>query len=276
MSFLQNLKHELQKQNKLTLIIIINLVLFLILNLESNLSTANFRLINLFQLPIHVAEFLTHFWTIVTYMFVHINFGHVFYNMLLLYFNGRIFANLLTEKRLVFTYLLSGICGGLLLIMLGLLFPHNFSGSYLFGSSAAVLGVISALAIYTPNLPVSIWGIFEIKYKYLALLIFVVMTILDFAINTGGKISHFGGAFFGLFFGYMLKNGKDISSLSFYKKTKKSNLKVVHTNTSNKSQSPNSDNQQTIDMLLDKISKNGYENLSTAEKELLFKLSKKK
>jgi hypothetical protein len=51
---------------------------------------------------------------------------------------------------------------------------------------------------------------------------------------------------------------------------------VVHKNTSAASHEPSANSQQTIDALLDKISKNGYENLSKAEKELLFKLSQKK
>ncbi|MDF2452707.1 MAG: Peptidase, partial [Bacteroidota bacterium] len=116
----------------------------------------------------------------------------------------------------------------------------------------------------------------EMKYKYYALLVFVISTIIDFNINTGGKISHFGGAFFGLLFGYLLKNGKDLSDLSTFRKQKISPLKVVHQNRSAKTTGQTQSNQQTIDALLDKISKSGYENLTKAEKELLFKLSQKK
>ena len=176
----------------------------------------------------------------------------------------------------MFAYIMSGIFGGLILLVLSALFPNTFTNSILFGASAAVLGVVAALALYIPNLSISIFGIIEMKYKYYALLIFAVSTIIDFNINTGGKISHFGGAFFGLLFGYMLKNGKDISELSFYTRSKKSPLKVVHTNSSAKVHPQSANNQQTIDALLDKISKNGYENLSKSEKELLFKLSQKK
>ena len=74
----------------------------------------------------------------------------------------------------------------------------------------------------------------------------------------------------------MLKNGKDISELTFFKRSKKTNLKVVHSNKNSKAHEQSHSNQQTIDSLLDKISKNGYENLSKSEKELLFKLSQKK
>lgn len=169
---------------------------------------------------------------------------------------------------------MSGIMGGVILLILSAIFPAAFEYSILFGASAAVIGIVTSLAVYIPNLPVSLFGIIEMKYKYYALLIFAVSTIIDFNINTGGKISHFGGAFFGLFFGYMLKNGKDISDISLFKRSKK--MKVVYSNPSVKPNETNQNNQQTIDALLDKISKNGYESLSKSEKELLFKLSQKK
>ena len=74
----------------------------------------------------------------------------------------------------------------------------------------------------------------------------------------------------------MLKNGNDLSKWSYYKPAKKPTLKVVHFNQTKTQANVSADNQQTIDTLLDKISKNGYENLTKNEKELLFKLSQKK
>ena len=209
-------------------------------------------------------------------MFSHKDLGHIFYNMLLLYFTAQTFLNFLSEKKLVYVYIMSGLMGGIILLILSAIFPATFEYSILFGASAAVIGIVTSLAMYIPNLPVSLFGVIEMKYKYYALLIFAVSTIIDFNINTGGKISHFGGAFFGLFFGYMLKNGKDISELPSFNRTKKSTLKVVHSKPSANPKERSESNQQTIDALLDKISKNGYENLSKAEKELLFKLSQKK
>lgn len=275
MSFLQNIKYELQKHSTLTILLIVNISLFFIINISTGIFDSMF-LTSYLSLPLNIHEFIFKPWTLFTYMFTHQDFGHVFYNMLLLYFSAQTFLNFLTEKKLLFVYIMSGLFGGIILLMLSAVLPQVFANSILFGASAAVLGVITSLAIYIPNLQVSLFGIIEMKYKYYALLIFAVSTIIDFNINTGGKISHFGGVIFGLFFGYMLKNGKDISLLSFYKKQNKPTLKVVHSNHSVKSSENSHSNQQIIDNLLDKISKNGYENLSKAEKELLFKLSQKK
>ncbi len=273
MSFLDNIKNELQKHSTLTILLVINIAIFFMINISISIFNTDIIVSNL-SLPLNLNAFILKFWTLFTYMFSHKDLGHVFYNMLLLYFSARTFLNFLSEKKLVYVYIMSGLFGGIILLTLSALFPSTFAYSILFGASAAVLGIVAALALYIPNLPVSIFGIIEMKYKYYALLIFAVSTIIDFNINTGGKISHFGGAFFGLFFGYMLKNGKDISEISFFTRSKKPPLKVVHSNAQHQEKSTS--NQQTIDSLLDKISKNGYENLSKTEKELLFKLSQKK
>jgi len=275
MSFLDNIKNELKKHNKLTVLLVINISIFFIINISVSVFSSDIIVRNL-ALPLNLNEFVFKFWTLFTYMFSHKDFGHVFYNMLLLYFTARTFLNFMSEKKLMFVYMMSGLFGGIILLVLSILFPNTFTNSILFGASAAVLGVVAALALYVPNLPVSIFGILEMKYKYYALLIFAVSTIIDFNINTGGKISHFGGAFFGLLFGYLLKNGKDISELSYLKIKKESTLKVVHNNKNKSVNDSSNANQKTIDELLDKISKNGYENLSKTEKELLFKLSQKK
>ncbi len=274
MSVIQNIKNELQKHSTLTILLIVNISLFFIINISTGIF--NFPLYVYLALPLKFNLFLTHFWTLFTYMFAHKDLGHVFYNMLLLYFTAQTFLNFLPEKKLVFVYIASGLFGGLVLLILSCIFPSVFAYSLLFGASAAVLGIVMSLAAFIPNLPVNLFGIIEMRYKYYALLVFALTTIIDFNVNTGGKISHVGGALFGLFFGYMLKQGKDLSSVSFFKFKKSPQLKVVQNNPRANSDVPNSANQHTIDTLLDKISKIGYDNLSKAEKELLFKLSQKK
>ncbi len=272
---LNKIKYELQKHSMLTILLVINVGIFFIINISVSLFNTNL-IVNLLAMPLNLKEFVFKFWTLFTYMFSHKDLGHVFYNMLLLYFTARTFLNFLSEKKLMCVYILSGLFGGLILLILSAILPNTFQYSILFGASAAVLGIVASLAMYLPNLTVSVFGILDIKYKYYALLIFALSTIIDLNVNTGGKISHFGGAAFGLLFGYMLKNGKDISTMFSLKKRQQSRLKVVYKNEKNAVFTSTSTNQKTIDELLDKISVNGYENLSKQEKELLFKLSQKK
>lgn len=272
MTFWENIKSTFQRQSKLTVLIVLNVAVFLTVNIGINI--AHVYLTPYLGLPISLEEFPYKFWTIFTYMFTHESLMHVFYNLILLFFSGQIFYSILGEKRLVYVYVMSGLFGGLLFMILGLLMPETFGGHYLIGASAAVLGVISAVAMYAPNLPVNVFMLIEMPYKYFALLIFVVSTVIDFAVNTGGKISHLGGAAFGIIYGYYLKNGKDLFDITLISKSKK-NLKVVHRSEQTHTKSDKSDDVY-LDKLLDKISKSGYDSLTKKEKDDLFKLSQKK
>jgi hypothetical protein len=159
--------------------------------------------------------------------------------------------------------------------LLGILFPGSFGRSYLIGASAAVLGVGAVMAVYSPNYRIFLFGMFEMSYKYFFLLVFVVNTIIDLSVNTGGKISHIGGTIFGLVYGYYLKKGNDLFdiSLSFPKKR----LKVVHNkNAGVPYNDKGRNNEKKMDELLDKISRSGYDSLTKSEKDELFRLSQKK
>lgn len=273
MSFLNNIKLELQKYNTLTILLVVNVSVFFIVNISKHIL--NISLIEYLALPLAFDELLFKFWTIITYMFTHEGLGHLFYNLLLLYFTSKTFLSFLSEKKLAYVYVMSGLMGALILLVFSAIMPVVFYRSYLFGASAAVIGIVMSLAFYVPNLPVNLFGLIEMKYKHYAALVFVVFTIIDFTVNTGGKISHFGGAIFGLTYGYLLKNGKDLSEFTLFKRRKKTTLKKVYQNSSFVNSANMGSQQQIVDELLDKISKNGYDSLSKSEKELLFKLSQK-
>lgn len=272
MPVLDNIKTTFQQQSKLTVLIILNVAVYLTLNISVNI--ARIDLGPYFELPLSGEAFLYKFWTIFTYMFTHEGLGHILFNLLLLYFSGRMFYSILGEKRLVYVYVMSGIFGGGLLLGLGILFPEIFAGGYLLGASAAVLGIIMVMAVYTPNYMVFVF-FFEMKFKHFALLVFVTSTVIDFASNTGGKIAHIGGALFGVFYGYRLKKGNDLFDFSFVSKSK-SKMKIVHKNSSSLGQRADNVDESYLNKLLDKISKSGYDSLTAKEKDDLYKLSQKK
>lgn len=274
MNFFQELKYKFQVQGILTKIIVLNVAVFLTVNLIGNLSHLN--LLAYTALPLNAKEFLFHFWTIFTYMFTHAGLGHLFWNMVLFYFMAQLFFTYFNQKQLMYSYVMSGIAGAALMLLLGMAFPEQFGRAYLIGASAAVMGVGAVLVIYAPNYRVYLFGVFDMAYKYFFLLVFCVNTIIDLSENTGGKISHIGGAVFGLLYGYYLKRGVDLFAIDLFRK-KKSKLKVVGRTPSESVYSNKiENNEKTMDELLDKISKSGYDSLSKKEKELLFKLSQKK
>src|SRR5690606_7474594 len=103
----------------------------------------------------------------------------------------------------------------------------------------------------------------------------VVSTVLDLAVNTGGKISHMGGALFGVVYGYYLKKGRDLFDISFdFGRRKK--LRVLKGDDNYGVNRDARADDQKMDELLDKISRSGYDSLTKAEKEELFRLSNKK
>jgi membrane associated rhomboid family serine protease len=272
MDIFRKVKDNFQRQGVLTQIIIINVVVFLMVNIVGNVSPLN--LVEYLGLPIGGDKFLFRFWTFLTYMFTHAGLGHVFWNMVIFYFMSQIFFTIMGQKKLLSLYIMSGLAGGVLVLLLGLVFPASFGHSVLIGASAAVMGVGAVMAVYAPDYRVYLFGIFELSYKYFYLLVFTLNTIIDLSVNTGGKISHIGGAVFGLLYGYYLKQGRDLLNVSL-KPRRKKHLKVVSRN-SDSGLAKKQKEEYSLDELLDKISKSGYDSLTKREKEELFRLSQKK
>lgn len=273
MNFFKRLTDLFTQQGVLAQLIILNVAVFLTVNVVGNLS--HLSLLPVLALPVNGSEFLFHFWTLFTYMFTHQDLWHLAGNLLLFYFFSQTFFIIMGQKKLLYVYVMSGLCGGALVLLMGLLFPESFGNSILMGASAAVLGVGAVMAIYTPDYRVMLFGVFEMAYKYFYLLVFVLGTVIDLSVNTGGKLSHMGGAAFGLIYGYYLKRGTDLLNFNFGFK-KKSPLKVVSHNKTYQAKTPSGSDDEKMDALLDKISKSGYDSLTKNEKEELFRLSQKK
>ncbi|MBK9285548.1 MAG: rhomboid family intramembrane serine protease [Sphingobacteriaceae bacterium] len=274
MNFFQKIIHSFRQQGRLAQLIIINVALFLTLNLSVHIL--HIDLLPYLGLPIGETDFIFKIWTLVTYMFSHESLGHIFWNMLLFYYCAQLFYLILGESRLLYVYIMSGLSGAALLLICGILLPDSFSGSILIGASAAVTGVVMVMAIYAPNYQVSLWGIIQMPFKYFAILTFILSTFIDFSLNTGGKISHIGGAVFGLLYGLNLKKGYDFFNFSFLTKNRQK-LKIVR---GNKSEEVRNEDKRfaenRMNEILDKIAKSGYDSLSKKEKDELFNLSQKK
>lgn len=272
MSFISNISNSFKSTAILTKLIIINAVVFLILNLSLHLGKVNLALyVSVYSDPLGL---LTHIWGLFTYMFSHVDLSHVFYNMIWLFFMGQLFATVIGANRVLFVYIFGGLSGALLFFLTSLLVPEL--GGYLIGASASVMAIAVAIGFYAPNMIVNVFLFGEVRLKWVVGVAFVLFSLIDFSINTGGKISHVGGAFFGMIYGMQLKNRVDIGiwfERLFKKKTK---LKVVHdSRLSDEDYNYNRNLQEkTLDELLEKIHKSGYESLSQKEKETLHKLSK--
>lgn len=228
-------------------------------------------------------------WTMITYMFVHEGLWHILFNMLIFYFAGRIFENLLNGKRLLAVYFLGGIAGFLVYFAAFNIFPvFRDINSIIYGASASIIAILVAIAVYMPDLEVRLVLIGNVKLKYIAIFFVAMDVIFLDGGNTGGRLAHLGGALFGYLYSINLKKGRDFSKgffvvADFFNDLVKPRpkMKVASKTKGYKAQyyqkesKEDKDHAQKIDTILDKISRSGYDSLTKAEKEYLFNASKK-
>jgi membrane associated rhomboid family serine protease len=301
MSIINEIKESFKKGTTLHKLIYLNLGLFLAVQIVrivlflSNSYDLFPEFQNYLAVPANLEVLAKRPWTLITYMFLHVDFIHILFNLLWLYWFGTIFVQELGLKKLLSTYLLGGLTGGIFYVIFYNLFPV-FEGvrgeSIALGASASVMAIVVAVATYQPNRKMQLVLIGPVKIIYIALAMFIFTSLVDFSVNTGGKIAHIGGALTGFLFAYYYRQGKDITlgfdrfmdKIATWFKPGKDNLKVTYKR--NTGQKPPTDDleykqqktheQKEIDLILDKISKAGYDSLSSREKELLFKMSDKK
>lgn len=231
-------------------------------------------------------------WTVVTYMFTHWDLFHIFFNLLILWFIGRIFEDLLGPRRLLGNYLLGGFVGLALFIISYNLFPafQRQLGVSILGASAGVMGVFIGLAAYRPDLELHLLIFGRVRLKWLAL-IYILIDLISVRndVNSGGHIAHLGGALYGYLAARQLARGNDwsldfINAIDrffglFRRKNKVPKLRVekkfVRSTVSNDIayNAAKRDKQARVDAILDKISRSGYDSLSKEEKDFLFKAS---
>lgn len=281
-SILNDIKGVFQSGNFLFQIIILNIAIFLILNILVALTPVEFSqsIIQVFGLSADVGSSYWMVWTYFTYMFTHLGFNHIFFNLLIFYYIGQILGDLYGQKQLLQTYLYGGVLGGALFVLLANLIPSISTHVPLIGASAGIMAVIVAIGYLQPNYNMRFFT-FQIPLKYIVLAAFVLSSILDLNHNTGGKIAHFGGALYGFILARSIQNGTNLNSritnwitplLHIFKMKPK--IKVVHKNNQTKKAAPTKESQAEVNKILDKISKSGYDSLSKTEKDYLFKFGK--
>jgi membrane associated rhomboid family serine protease len=255
-------------------------------------STLTNYIVDYFALPAKPESLLLRPWTLLTYMFLHIDFFHILFNMLWLYWFGKIFLEFLKSRQLLLIYLLGGISGGLLYVLFYNIFPvfeKSLNLSYALGASASVMAIVTAISLYVPGYNIHLLFIGRIRIFYIALFLFVLDFFMIRSENAGGHIAHIGGALFGLSYILASRKGMNFSGIfemswlkAFFQWIRRSKLKTEFTNSSSASGRPITDDdynlrkaqrQRIIDDILDKISKSGYESLTSEEKEILFKSS---
>lgn len=284
MTLVQDIKDKLGRLNVLEKLIAINVAIFgLGLILKALFNSG----LNWLELPSDFIDFILQPWSIITYSFVHYDFLHILFNMLWLYYIGKFFLNLFSAKMALNVYFLGAICGGLLYLLVYNLFPNVFNKTQLVGASASVRALLIFICAYLPNQEVKFFT-FKLKLWYIGVAIVVLDIIGLFGDNTGGNLAHLGGAALGYFYAKQYLKGHDIGKgfegfmnafANIFKSSKNAPLKTVHKNKSKvggftQGEFNQFNHQKKIDVILDKISKSGYDSLTSEEKEFLFRAGK--
>lgn len=246
-------------------------------------------LIGYLSLPASTSQLLFQPWSVITYMFLHVDFFHILFNMLWLFWFGKIFLDYLTGRQLLWVYILGGLSGGLLFIAAYNIFPVfevSISRAYALGASASIMAIVAAIATLMPDYSLYLMFIGKIKLKHIAIFTIVVDFLLIKSDNPGGHIAHLGGMVWGLMYTlfYLKQQNKGgiLGKMSQYlhqifSVNHKSKFKVYHNERSLNDDEYNINKklqQEKIDKILEKISKSGYSSLTKEEKELLFRSSK--
>ncbi|MBM6890413.1 rhomboid family intramembrane serine protease [Bacteroides caecigallinarum] len=242
------------------------------------------------SLPASFGALLYQPWSLITYMFMHAGIFHLLFNMLWLYWFGRLFLNFYSSKHLRGLYILGGLCGGLLYMISYNVFPY-FEGSLdiatLVGASASVLAIVVATAVREPEFPVQFMFIGTVRLKYVALFMVLLDLMFMTSGNAGGHIAHLGGAAAGFWFSLGLAKGNDATKwinavLDFFsggfKMPKRKPKMKVHYGDRQQQYDYNARkkaNEDEINSILEKLKKSGYGSLSDDEKKKLFDASRR-
>ena len=270
------ISNEFKLSSNLNKIIYLNIIFFVIIKVCSSIfflfeiNTNEF--FNKLYLPAEINLIKLQPWSIFSFMFIHLNFVHLIFNMLWLYFIGNIFLQWLNEKQLIYIYILGGISGGLFFVLSYNYLPllqKNIENTLALGASASIFAIMMAITIYKPDHKIQIPLIQKIKLKNITVFLTIYYIVSLSGGNTGGYLAHIGGGIFSFIYIKQLDKSKIFKSIF------KNNSKFKEKDSDYIYNQKQSKKIKEIDIILEKISKSGYKSLNKKEKEILFKSSKK-
>lgn len=286
------IRNIFRQRNNLSILIFFNIAVFVVLltiNLGFFFAGKTFEASAWLGVSSNFSVLAHRPWTVISYMFVHTSFIHILFNLMVLYWFGKMFLEYLSQRQLMGVYLLGGLAGALVFIVAYNIIPVFAvvkNVAFAIGASASIMAIVFAIAVLVPNLPVRLAFLGQIKLKYLAIII-VAIDLLSIPFgNAGGHFAHLGGALMGAIFALCYSKGTDITIPLSRFFTWIGNLfkSEPKTSTSTGGRRAETDaeynrrkarEQREIDKILDKVKESGYSSLTKEEKEKLFSNSNK-
>ena len=292
MGIIDEIKLSFKNGTYLTKLIYINIAIWVIVRLVFvgySLSGSDGSLmLGWLALPASFELFISRPWTIFTYMFLHFELLHILFNVLWLYWFGKIFLEYHNQQKLLSLYILGGLSGGLAFMMAYNWLPvfhERIINSQLLGASASVIAIVIAIAVYVPNHLIHLAFIGPVKIKWIAFVSVLLYVISLSGDNAGGNFAHLGGAVWGWIYMSQLMAGRNITGrfdrvtntfFSWFRRRRKLKIKYNSPNPDYDYNRKKVSQQNDINQVLDKIGKSGYDSLTFEEREILFKMGRKK
>lgn len=286
-SWRERLRYQVRTSDLLQRLLLINVAVFVILHLVHSLSALFLNPVLDFQsasrwlaVPASLPSLAFKPWTLLTYQFYHWDFFHLLFNMLWLYWMGKIFLEYLGAAKLFSTYLLGGFSGAIFYIVCYNVFPlfaDSVRDSFALGASASVLAITIATATLLPDYPIQLLFFGVVRLKWIAIVTLLLDLINISGSNAGGHIAHLGGAFFGFLYIRQLRSGRNIGSWLQRLVTRtgrSSGMRVKYRRSDDDFLVDKKSRQERLDEILDKINRSGYGSLTKEEQEFLFRASK--
>ena len=298
-SILDDLKFRFRYGNMVIKLIMVNVGIFLAYNIvyliawiaigDPDFAKFEFDFIRYFAFPFEPSLIADRFWTPLTAIFFHKGFWHLLWNMLYIYWFGRIVGDLGGDRKVLPIYLFAGLLGVGISVLMHHVSPRfEVSPIHIgFGASGAALGLAVASATIAPDYMLRLLFIGGVRLKYIVLVLVAIDVLMIPSMSSGGTdhFAHLGGALGGFLYILLWRSGVDIAApferignwfAGLFKRRRK--IKVRHsekyTFTKKKRVEIRDTDQEKIDQILDKISESGYDSLSAQEKEFLFKQRK--
>jgi membrane associated rhomboid family serine protease len=205
---------------------------------------------------VHPAKALQ-IWRLITYQFLHdfYGFGHIFWNMLILYFFGTMLERFWGGRKFLTFYLICGAMGGVLYPLLAL--AGFLPAAHLVGASGAIFGMLAAGAILFPRLRVLVMFVFPVPLAVLAIILALISAMNLFAgDNAGGEAAHLAGMAAGVVY---------VVSESWRAKLK---LKI-RSGAWERKMTAHRNLELELDRILQKVHESGLHSLTQKEKNIL-------
>lgn len=233
------------------LLLLLNLLMFIAIRISGAIGGDAW--ISLFTLPSSWGALARSPWSLLTYMFAQYDIWHLLFNMLWLWWTGRLLASLRGDRTLVTVYLTGGIAGAVTFLFCGM---TSSTAGYLTGSSCAVLAVMTCVAVIAPSHRLNLLFFGSVKLIWVvAVSLLLYLADTDFS-APAAALAHLTGVVSGVAAGLLLR-------------------RPIRRKSPHKGLMIDPDEDLILNGLLDKIRRSGYSSLTPKERSMLIDITKR-